>query len=127
MPGVRFAGWLPREQVRDLMLSSRALVFPSIWYETFGLVMVEGMAAGLPVIASDLGGTPEILGGSGPGELVPPGAVDAWAEAIRAVADDEAVDAAGAAARARFEAAFTRERGLELLEECYETVVNRPR
>lgn len=128
VPGVRFAGWVPPHEVRQLLLSARALVFPSIWYETFGLVIVEAMAGGLPVLASDLGGTPELFGDRKPGWLVPPGDVDSWAEAIQGIAeDDESLDGAGAAARDRYEAAYTPERGLRLLEEGYEAVLNRPR
>ena len=128
VPGVRFTGWLPPHEVRSLLLSARALVFPSLWYETFGLVIVEAMAGGLPVLASDLGGTPELFGDRAPGWLAPPGDIDAWAEAIQRIADDDAgIDRAGAVARSRYEAAFTPDKGLRLLEDGYESVLNRPR
>lgn len=57
------------------------LVLPSRG-ETFGMVVVEALARGIPVVASDVGGVPEALGDGG-GMLVPVGDLDAWAEALR--------------------------------------------
>ena len=80
------------------------------------------------MLASDLGGTPELFGDRAPGWLAPPGDIDAWAEAIQRIADDDAgIDRAGAVARSRYEAAFTPDKGLRLLEDGYESVLNRPR
>jgi glycosyltransferase involved in cell wall biosynthesis len=45
--------------------SAEMLVVPSLWPEPFGRVAVEGMAAGIPVIASPLGGLPEVVGEGG--------------------------------------------------------------
>ncbi len=119
---VQFTGWLPVAEVRQVMLRARALVFPSIWYETFGLVMVEAMAAGLPVIASDLGGTPEVIGNQS--VLVPAGDVAAWADRLRTlVPDREAMRTAGLMARERYESRFTPAIGLERLESLYSHLV----
>jgi glycosyltransferase involved in cell wall biosynthesis len=46
---------------------------PSKWYEMFGLVLLEGMVAGIPVIASNLGGIPEIVADGATGLLFRPG------------------------------------------------------
>ena len=52
-PNGEFAGWLPARQVTALLRRARALVFPSLWYETLGLSAIEAMANGVPVIVSD--------------------------------------------------------------------------
>ncbi len=119
---VRFVGWLPPSEVRQAMLAARLLAFPSVWYETFGLVMVEAMAAGVPVLASDLGGTPEVAGEHA--ALAPPGDVAAWADRLRAIVPDAAAIArAGRLARARYESEFKPDRALERLESLYASVL----
>lgn len=61
---------------------SDVVLSPSLEPETFGRVVVEAMAMGRPVVASDHGGAAETMAGSGAGRLVPPGDADALAAAI---------------------------------------------
>lgn len=49
-PSISVTGWLPPLEARDFIRRSRALVFPSLWYETQGLVVAEAAAMGVPVI-----------------------------------------------------------------------------
>jgi glycosyltransferase involved in cell wall biosynthesis len=53
--GIRWLGWLPRDQVLERMKHASVLIVPSIWYEAFPMVIVEAFALGLPVIVSKLG------------------------------------------------------------------------
>ena len=106
VPRVRFLGWQDRGDVERIMRTSRAMVFPSAYYETLGLSLAEALAAGLPVIAGSIGTRPEILGTEGAGWLVAPADVDMWEAALRELADDDAVDRGGEAARSRYESAF---------------------
>ena len=57
---ITFLGFLPDQDLIELTLSSDVLVVPSI-YEPFGIVALEGMAAGIPVVASNAGGLNEII------------------------------------------------------------------
>lgn len=118
VPGVELVGWLDPAEVRARMLAARALVFPSQWYETFGLALVEGMAAGLPALASAIGGVVELVEG-GAGWLVPPSGAAAWAEALPTLADDKEIEAAGTRARGRYLARFSPAEGLANLERLY--------
>jgi glycosyltransferase involved in cell wall biosynthesis len=52
-PRARFTGWLPPSEIRRCLRTARALVFPPLWYETLGLVVIEAAATGVPVIVSD--------------------------------------------------------------------------
>lgn len=47
-----FTGWLPPEKIRTRLARARALVFPPLWYETLGLVVIEAAAAGVPTIVA---------------------------------------------------------------------------
>jgi len=57
---ITFTGWIPDHELTALLNSADVLVVPSI-YEPFGIVALEGMAAGIPVVASNLGGLAEIV------------------------------------------------------------------
>lgn len=118
-PGVRFEGWVPADRLPARLLSSRALVFPTEWYENFGRVVVEAMAAGLPVLASDIASPAEVVGELGSEWLAAPGSVEAWAAALTRIADGGHVDSAGAKARALFEQKYTFAEGLRRLVEVY--------
>ena len=78
-----------------MMLSARALVVPSQWYEVVGRVALEAFAAGLPVLASDIGGLGEVVREPGAECLVPADDRNAWATALTRLGDDASVDAMG--------------------------------
>jgi len=52
---IEFCGSLPAEETRKLISGAKALIFPSIWFETFGMVIIEAFSCGVPVIASAIG------------------------------------------------------------------------
>ncbi|HEV2685307.1 MAG TPA: glycosyltransferase family 4 protein [Actinomycetota bacterium] len=58
---VRFEGEVPDDRKRELFSRARAFVFPIQWDEPFGLVMIESMACGTPVIATPFGAVPEVV------------------------------------------------------------------
>jgi glycosyltransferase involved in cell wall biosynthesis len=76
-----------RRDVERVMSSIDVLVLPSL-AEPFGKVIIEAMAAGKCVVASDVGGIPEILTDPSIGTLVPPGDVQRFAEAVSAYLRD---------------------------------------
>ena len=82
-----FTGRLSGEAVGDRLAHSHVLVVPSL-YEGFGLVYLEGMAFGLPAVATTAGGASEIVSHGETGFLLPPGDSDAIAEAVRTLRDD---------------------------------------
>jgi len=74
-------------QYRGVIRGARALVLPSEW-EAFGLVLLDAMAAGTPVVASAVGGVPDVLDHGRTGRLVAYGDPVALARALREVGDD---------------------------------------
>jgi glycosyltransferase involved in cell wall biosynthesis len=83
------------------------------------LSLVEGLSAGLPILAIDVGTRREVVGGDGAGFLVPLDAPNRWDAAIEQVADDAAVDAASTAARARYEQLYAPQVTVPPLVEVY--------
>jgi glycosyltransferase involved in cell wall biosynthesis len=84
---LRFAGAVPEEELARRYGAADLLVLPSR-SETYGMVVTEALARGLPVVAADVGGVPEAMGhgadGSRPGVLVPPEDPGALGDALRA-------------------------------------------
>ena len=85
-----FLGWVDeRSTSRAVVRGAAALVLPSEW-EAFGLVLLESMAAGTPIVATSVGGVPEVLDQGRAGRLVPYGSVGDLTAALSAVLDDRA-------------------------------------
>jgi glycosyltransferase involved in cell wall biosynthesis len=67
---IEFIGEVNDQQKQDVLGGARALLFPIQWPEPFGLVMIEALACGTPVIAYPQGSVPEILQDGRTGYLV---------------------------------------------------------
>jgi glycosyltransferase involved in cell wall biosynthesis len=114
---VRFLGFVT--PVQAAIENAAVVVVPSLG-EGFGMVALEAMERARPVIASAVGGLPEIVADGETGLVVPPADADALADAIAALARDLPRAAAmGRAGRERALAAFTPERCVERVEELY--------
>ena len=88
---VRFLGMC--HDVAPFIQAADCLCCPSVWGEAVGLVNLAGMSCGTPVVASAVGGIPEFLRDGETGLLVPPGDVEALADAFRRLADDPSLRA----------------------------------
>lgn len=101
---VNYLGWLSREQIANQLLQSDALIVPSRW-EGFGLVALEAMANSTAVIASKVGGLPEIVVQELTGILVPPEDPNALYQVLSSVTKEE-LETMGRAGRQRIERLF---------------------
>jgi glycosyltransferase involved in cell wall biosynthesis len=118
---VRFAG--SRSDVAEILRSLDLYVMPSLW-EGLSLAMLEAMAAGLPVIISDVGGAAEVLGDGEFGIRVPPGDVAALASAVMVLVQEEAERRRlGAAAQRRVREHYDLRERVARLEAVYETLL----
>ena len=111
---------------RELYSRADVVLCPSTWTETFGYVVLEAYAAGLPVIASRVGALPDIVQHHETGLLVEPGSVPELAAAIRTMADSRTRQAMGLAA-AQWITLFQAERPIEALLNVYRMAADRER
>ena len=117
---VEFTGALAPGEVRTRLESASIFCLPSHW-EGFPLSLLEGMAAGDAVVATDVGDIPEMLDGGRAGVVVPVKDVTALRDALERVAyDDEERSRLGAAARDRVAATYTQEAVVGALAGLYE-------
>jgi glycosyltransferase involved in cell wall biosynthesis len=116
--------WASRSEAREILDRTTVFVFPSRWPETLGIVGVEALARGVPVIASDVGGVREWLRPGENGHLVAPGDPAQIRDAVLALVDDPAKMAAfGARGIRTVREGFTPETHVEDLVDVYARVV----
>jgi glycosyltransferase involved in cell wall biosynthesis len=87
-PRIRFAGPYAQTELPAILNEIDVLLIPALWPETFSIVTREAVLAGLPVLASRMGGIPDAIEHNVNGILLPPGDVRAWAEAMGRVAQN---------------------------------------
>ncbi len=114
---IRFLG--PRQDIPDILRSSDIFFLPSR-HETYGLVVAEAMAASLPVVASNVGGIPEIVSSAAIGSLAPVDDRAAFVSAINLFIDSpERRRTVGRAARKSLDGRFDRATYARALEAVY--------
>ncbi|HKA63705.1 MAG TPA: glycogen synthase [Methylomirabilota bacterium] len=115
---------LPVEEVVQIYSRAAVFVCPSI-YEPFGIINLEAMACGTPVVASRVGGIPEVVVDGETGWLVEPGDPAALAHALRtALADPQRARRMGEAGRRRVEAHFSWDRIAALTMDVYQQAID---
>jgi glycosyltransferase involved in cell wall biosynthesis len=108
------------------MKEARVLIFPSVWYEGFPTVIAEAYAAGLPVIASNLGNMSTLIDHGRTGlHFHPDDPKDLAARVEWASSHPAQVDRMRGEARAEYEAKYTAERNYQLLVAIYQTLLRR--
>ncbi len=123
---VKFVGYVKNEVLPEIFRMADVFVLPSITAEAFGIVILEAMASGLPVVATDVGGIPEIVMESESGLLVPPGNELELRNAIqKLLLDDKLRERLGSNGRKAVEERYSWNRVTEQIEKTYEDVISR--
>ena len=111
---IRFRGWVNHDELDRYYTAARLVVVPSRWPEPFGMVGIEAMARGRPVVAFDTGGIPDWLDDGVTGLLVPAANVAMMASAIQRLLDDSALASRmGRAGSARVQNSFSHQAYLD--------------
>lgn len=120
-PGrVRFHGRLDKARLHDLVRSAAVVAVPSRWHENQPMAVLEAFACGVPVVATDLGGLPELVEPGVDGRIVPADQPAALADALRELlADPERAHRMGLAGRAKVARDFAPDRHLSRIRELY--------
>jgi glycosyltransferase involved in cell wall biosynthesis len=117
-PRIEFIGEIGEAEKQAFLAGARALLFPVDWPEPFGLVLIEAMACGTPIVAWRHGSVPEVVDHGTTGFIV-----DNMDEAIAAVRQIDRLDRKDI--RRRFEARFSVERMAREYLQVYESLVER--
>ena len=113
--------WATQEEISQQLMQTSVLVFPSLWPETLGIVGLEAMAHGVPVVASDIGGVPEWLREGRNGFRVPPKDASVLADRIqKIVGNRDTATAMGDEALAYLRERFLPQSHLSVLKSIYE-------
>lgn len=120
---VTFTGALSGSEVRSRMAQAQCLIMPSIWYETFGLTIIEAFSVGTPVLASRLGAMAELIDAGVTGLTFEPNETH-LIDAIRAAfSDSDRLLEMGRAATGVYNARYTPKANLAQLEKIYEGAI----
>lgn len=124
--GATITGWVSAAQVRQALAQARCLIFPSRWYETFGLVVSEAAALGVPAIVSDVSAAAERVIDGTTGWIFRSGDLQDLVRCLDILHDDAVVSAAGIAAHHQFwQAPPDRQRHTQQLLSIYAKVLAR--
>jgi glycosyltransferase involved in cell wall biosynthesis len=122
---IEIQGWLVGDDLRRAYARARVVAFSSTWPEPFGLVGIEAMTAGKPVVGFDCGGVRQWLDHERTGFIVPHGDLAGFAKRIdQLMGDDLLRGLMGAAARATAKARFSPDAHIQSLLGIYTEVLN---
>lgn len=124
LQNVSWLGMRSNDEVLSLMKRARAVLCPSLWYECMPRVVIESLAVGTPVIASNLGGYPEMIVEGESGALFTAGDAGALIARIRTIEEGAAWPRMRVAARRRFLAEYTGETNFSVLLNIYRTAMH---
>lgn len=122
---VRFLGWVGDEEKFSALASADVFVSTS-QHEGFGLMYLEAMSCGLPVVTYDNGGQTDFLRDGETGGLVPVNDLATFENSVRTLLDDAALRAKIAVTNRRHFANMTIERCAAMYESAFEEVIRRP-
>jgi len=114
------------DQKVKLLRHSKVLIFPINWEEAFGLVMIEAMACGTPVVAFNRGAVPEVIKDGATGFICPPGDIDCMVKAVKKIYEmpKEEYCKIRKNCRRHIEDNFTVEKMVDNYEKVYQKVID---
>ena len=125
---IAYLGQLKHDDLLFKLKGCLALIFPSVWYETFGMLIIEAFSCGKPVIASNLGAMAELIEDGKTGLLFEPGNASDLAKKMNwAMEHKEEMKQMGINARREYEEKYTAEKNYGILLSIYEEAIKNSR
>lgn len=124
-PDAIMAGWVSQDEIGKWMQRARCLVFPSLWYEGYPLVVADALRAGLPIITSDSTVAASSVRNGVDGLHARAGDVHAWAEAMASLRSDEVVRRYSQSAFAAGQQLLDEEAYIDRLLSIYRSAIER--
>lgn len=122
-PQIKFVGWKTKSEIDFYLKKARCLIFPSLWYETFGLVPLETMAYGVPVICTSTCASSDYIQDGKTGFLCS-GNVNSVAEIIEKTKDNEIIKSTSCCVFETFDdKTFSKNRYTEKLIDIYNEIL----
>lgn len=121
---IEFCGFVSGKEKVELLKNASFLIFPSLWYETFGLTIIEAFQNGKCVIASDLGGTSEIVNDGVNGFLFKAGDKVSLQEKVNKIINNNLFESMGKNAFKSFNEKYSEEINYNQLIDIYNSVIN---
>ncbi len=123
-PNIEWLGRQPLKTVYQLIGEAKFLIFPSLWYETFGRVAIEAFAKGTPVIAANIGAIAELVKNQKTGLLFNPGdSQDLITKVKWMLEHPQQLQQMRIQARSEFESQYTPEQNYQQLINIYQKVI----
>lgn len=123
-PEIEWLGRKPFQEVLKLMGQAKLVVVPSVFYETFGRIIIEAYSSGTPVVASRIGAMQELVSDGVTGYFFEPGNAEDLMRKVKSVLADETTrQQMRVAARAAFESQFTVDHNFQMLLDIYEQAI----
>lgn len=122
---IKYLGHIHYSQMNQVYQNAKAILFPIISSEAFGLVMIEAMACGTPVVAFNRGAVPEVIEDGKTGFIVRPGDIDGMVKAVKKIyaMPETECRQMRRACREHVEKNFTVEKMVDGYEKVYEKVI----
>lgn len=123
-PLIEWLGRKPFTEVLELMGRAKVVVVPSVFYETFGRIIIEAYSSATPVVASRIGAMQELILDGETGYFFEPGNSEDLMAKVKAVLSDESArQQMRAAARDEFESKYTFDHNFQMLIDIYEQAI----
>jgi glycosyltransferase involved in cell wall biosynthesis len=123
---IKFTGFLTGPALESVWRAASLTIVPSVWEETFGRVLIESWAHGVPVLAARIGAFPELIEATGAGWLFDPTSTNSLAQNLRSILTDPVSFSAVAAKCGTAVASFSREEWLTGMERILQKVTRTP-
>jgi glycosyltransferase involved in cell wall biosynthesis len=121
---IEWLGRKPFQEVLNLMGQAKLVVVPSVFYETFGRIIIEAYSSGTPVVASKIGAMQELISDGVTGRFFEPGNSEDLMNKVKSVlSDDPARQQMRIAAREAFESQFTVDHNFQMLLDIYDQAI----